>query len=206
MPVVPANAGTHMWTAPCWQEAGCGCDRSDCGHMSGLLMRSHMTAAKMGSTARVPNIAAVCPAKAGMFSRRQTCRGRSQSPVVWIAEVMETETLKPIDKVSPGEAMSHRAVIKVNALWPRKGVSPRAEPSTGGRRPHEQPKTDRYGCSPRRGGSDSTVTRTCRATGEALLVPTRNRRSKVGRITGENREVGRRREDSGWVRSSNEAE
>src|SRR6185503_7422959 len=43
----------------------------------------------------------VCPAKAGMYSRRQTCRGRSQSPVVWIAEVMETETLKPIDKVSP---------------------------------------------------------------------------------------------------------
>jgi hypothetical protein len=42
----------------------------------------------------------VRPAKAGMFSRRQTCRGKSQSPVVWIAEVMETETLKPIDKVS----------------------------------------------------------------------------------------------------------
>ena len=62
----------------------------------------------------------VCPAKAGMFSRRQTCRGKSQSPVVWIAEVMETETLKPIDKVSPGEATSHRAVTKVNALWPRK--------------------------------------------------------------------------------------
>ena len=62
----------------------------------------------------------VCPAKAGMFSRRQTCRGISQSPVVWIAEVMETETLKPIDKVSPGEATSHRAVTKVNALWPRK--------------------------------------------------------------------------------------
>src|SRR5208282_2114817 len=32
----------------------------------------------------------VRPAKAGMFSRRQTCRGKSQSPVVWIAEVMET--------------------------------------------------------------------------------------------------------------------
>jgi hypothetical protein len=62
----------------------------------------------------------VCPAKAGMFSRRQACRGKSQSPVVWIAEVMETETLKPIDKVSPGEATSHRAVTKVNALWPRK--------------------------------------------------------------------------------------
>lgn len=45
----------------------------------------------------------VCPAKAGMFSRGQTCGGKSQSPVVWIAEVMETETLKPIDKVSLGE-------------------------------------------------------------------------------------------------------
>jgi len=55
-----------------------------------------------------------------MFSRRQTCWGKSQGPVVWIAEVMETETLKPIDKVSPGEATSHRAVTKVNALWPRK--------------------------------------------------------------------------------------
>jgi hypothetical protein len=62
----------------------------------------------------------VCPAKAGMFSRRQTCRGNSQNPVVWIADVMETETLKPIDKVSLGEATSHRAVTKVNALWPRK--------------------------------------------------------------------------------------
>ena len=33
--------------------------------------------------------------------------------------------------------------------------------------------------------SDSTVTRTRRATGEALLVPLRNWRSKVGRITGD---------------------
>src|SRR5271165_3408157 len=36
----------------------------------------------------------VCPVKAGMFSRGQTCRGRSQSPVVWIAEEMETEPSK----------------------------------------------------------------------------------------------------------------
>jgi len=120
-----------------------------------------------------------------MFSRRQSCRGRSQSPVAWIAEVRETETLKPIDKTSPGEVTSHRAVTKVNALWPRKCVFPRAEPPTQGRRQHERPNTDRYGCSPRRGGSDSTVARTCRATGEALLVPARNRRSKVGRITGD---------------------
>ena len=55
-----------------------------------------------------------------MFSRRQTCRGRSQSPVVWIAEGRETEPSKPIDKISHGEVTSYRAVTKVNALWPRK--------------------------------------------------------------------------------------
>jgi len=38
--------------------------------------------------------------------------------------------------------------------------------------------------SRRRGGSDSTVARTCQATGEALLDPVRNHRSKVDRITG----------------------
>ena len=62
----------------------------------------------------------VCPVKAGMFSRGQTCRGRSQSPVVWIAGEMETEPSKPIDKTSRGGVTSHRAVTTVNALWPRK--------------------------------------------------------------------------------------
>src|SRR5215469_3048721 len=62
----------------------------------------------------------VCPGKASMFSRGQSCRGRSQSPVVWIAEEMETEPLKPIDKISGGEITSHRAVSNENALWPRK--------------------------------------------------------------------------------------
>ena len=38
-----------------------------------------------------------------MFSRGQSCRGRSQSPVVRIAEEMETEPTKPIDKISLGE-------------------------------------------------------------------------------------------------------
>ena len=36
----------------------------------------------------------------------------------------------------------------------------------------------------RRGGSDGTVARTRRATGEALLVPARKGGSWVGRITG----------------------
>jgi len=62
-----------------------------------------------------------CVSSEGWHVQQETnCRGRSQSPVVWIAEVMETETLKPIDEVFRGKATSHRAVIKVNALWPRK--------------------------------------------------------------------------------------
>jgi len=88
----------------------------------------------MGSTARVPNIAAVCPAKAGMFSRRQTCRGRSQSPVVWIAEVMETETLKPIDEVflgkayeSPGRNKSERIVASKMSIPEGRAFNRRAK-------------------------------------------------------------------------------
>src|SRR5215469_11783627 len=53
-------------------------------------------------------------------SAGQSCRGKSQSPVVRIAEEMETEPSKPIDKISRGEITSHRAVSKENALWPRK--------------------------------------------------------------------------------------
>ena len=64
----------------------------------------------------------MCPEKAGVFSGSQSCRGRSQNPVVWIAEERETELSKPIDKASLGEVTSHRAVTKVNAMWPRKCV------------------------------------------------------------------------------------
>src|SRR5271165_1833104 len=66
----------------------------------------------------------VCPAKAGMFSRRKACRGKNQNPVVWIAGWRETKTLKPIDNVSRGEATSHRAVTTVNARVASKMSSP----------------------------------------------------------------------------------
>src|SRR6516164_4852343 len=144
----------------------------------------------------------VCPVKAGMFSREQTCRGRSQSPVVWIAEEMETEPSKPIDKTSRGEVRSHRAVTTVNALGPRKGVSPRAEPATVGRRQNDQPKTDRYGCSPRRGWK--------RQHGDKDMLSNWRNPPRPGEKSPEQgrpynrqpREVGRRREGGGWVRTS----
>ena len=62
-----------------------------------------------------------CVSSEGWHVQQETnLPGQKSEPRSWIAEVMETETLKPIDKVSPGEATSHRAVTKVNALWPRK--------------------------------------------------------------------------------------
>ena len=40
----------------------------------------------------------VRPAKAGMFSGRQSHRGKSQNPVAWVASVEETNRMKPTDK------------------------------------------------------------------------------------------------------------
>ena len=49
LPVIARlDRAIHMWTAPGPQEVVQGADRIACDHMSGLLMRSHMTAAKMG--------------------------------------------------------------------------------------------------------------------------------------------------------------
>src|SRR5215467_15158663 len=94
----------------------------------------------------------------------------------------DLEVLKPIDKVSLGEITSHRAVTTVNANVASKQLDPRA---AAGRRQHGMPKSDRCGIPPRRGASDSTVTRTRRVAGEASLAPVRNHRSKVDRITGQ---------------------
>src|SRR5512144_111544 len=43
-----ARPGTHMWTAPGLQELWQRADRIACDHMSGLLMRSPMTAGQDG--------------------------------------------------------------------------------------------------------------------------------------------------------------
>src|SRR5215469_3406825 len=120
-----------------------------------------------------------------MFSGRQSHRGKSWNPVAWVAFAEETKRMKPTDKAilgmvseSPGRNVSE----------PRGGldkINPKAEPSMVGRRLHGMAQADRRGMSLRRGGRGSTVTRACRATGEAVLAPLGNRWSKVARITGE---------------------
>src|SRR5215831_9043823 len=111
------------------------------------------------------------------------------------------EVLKPIDKVSLGEITSHRAVTTVNADVASKMQDPRAEPASVGRRQHGMPKSDRCGIPPWRGESDSTVTRTHRVTGEALLAPDEKSPEQGRSYNWLNREVDRRREGDGWVRS-----
>jgi hypothetical protein len=44
----------------------------------------------------------VRPAKAGMFSGRQSHRGNSQDPVAWVAFAEETKRMKPTDKAILG--------------------------------------------------------------------------------------------------------
>jgi hypothetical protein len=127
----------------------------------------------------------VCPAKAGMFSRRQPCRGNSQAPRSLDSRVAGNQDSEAYrqglpwgDYESPGRNESERASGLENEWIRGPSLQLKGEGSMGCRN-----LTD-AACRSRRGGSDSTVARTCRATGEALFVPERNHRSKVDRITG----------------------
>ena len=125
--------------------------------------------------------------------QRQTCSvgdrptgTRARRPVAWMAGRRETEPLEPIDEAIgrmvselPGRNVSERRGSLESAKPRRPSVSC---PREGSR---ERRSLADAATPLRRGGSDGTVTRTRgAATGEALLVPPRNRRSRVGRITG----------------------
>src|SRR5215469_13359301 len=72
----------------------------------------------------------VCPAKAGVFSRRETYQGKSQSPVARSAGGRETNLLKPLDNLICGMGASLQAVAQANAQVAPKGIAPEAEPAT----------------------------------------------------------------------------
>ncbi len=104
----------------------------------------------------------VCPVKAGMFSRRRTCRGNSQEPRSLDSRVAGNQDpeayrqgLPRGDHESPGRNDSEREcgleIEKTRGPSPH----PKGEGSMGCRN-----LTD-TALQPRRGGSDSTVTRTC---------------------------------------------
>ena len=126
----------------------------------------------------------MCPVKAGMFSRSQSCQSRNQSSVACgsmeagnLIHEAYRHGLRKGDRESSGRNESER-IGGLESVSRRPSPQPGGEGSTGGR--------NLIGTTVplRRGDSDGTMTRTCRATGEALLVPVRNRRRKVGTITG----------------------
>jgi hypothetical protein len=72
-----------------------------------------------------------------VFSRSKAYRGKSQVPVAWIAEVMETETLKPIDKVFLGKIHESPGRNNSERICDLERTDPRVEPSFARRRQHE---------------------------------------------------------------------
>ena len=72
----------------------------------------------------------VCPAKAGVFSRRKAYQGKSQSPVARSAGGRETNLLKPLDSLICGMGASLQAVAQANAEVAPKVIAPEAEPAT----------------------------------------------------------------------------
>ena len=130
---------------------------------------------------------------------------RVRSPVVWIAGWRETKTLKPIDNVSLGETTSHRAVTTVNAKVASKVRSPegrvlnrRAKAAWGSRNLTDAAPLLR-GWKRQHGGKD--MPSNWRSPPRPGAKSPEQGRS-YNRL---NREVDRRREGDGWVRSSVEA-
>ena len=106
-----------------------------------------------------------------MFSGRQSHRGKSQRPVAWVAFAEETKRMKPTDKAALGAVSESPGRNESEPIGGLDTINPKAEPFRSGRRQHGDPQSDRSGRSLRRGGRGSTVARTCRATGETVLVP-----------------------------------
>ena len=126
-------------------------------------------------------------------------------PVVRIAEWRETKTLKPIDEVSLGEITSHRAVMKVNAEVASKVLSQGPSPQPEGEGSMDRRKlTD----AARHSGGVIAAAR-WQECAKQLEKPSSSRRESGGAgkpYNRPNREIDRRREGSGWVRMSDEAE
>jgi len=124
--------------------------------------------AECGKSAR----SVVCPAKAGLFSRRQTCRGRNQEPRSLDSREEGnrcSEAYRQAFHMGRCESLGRNESERGCGLeieWPRRpSPQPKGEGSMGRRN-----LIDAAGPL-RRGGSDGTVARTSKATGETLLAP-----------------------------------
>ena len=71
----------------------------------------------------------VCPTKAGLFSGSQSHRGKSQSPVAWVASVEETKQMKPTDKAILGMVSKSPGRYASEPISGLDRINPKAEPS-----------------------------------------------------------------------------
>jgi hypothetical protein len=92
-----------------------------------------------------PTVRKCVQLKTGVFSRRQTCRGKSQEPRSSGGRVAGNQNPEAHRQglpwggyELPGRNNSERVVAS-------KSVGPRAEPASEGRRQHGMPKSDRCG-------------------------------------------------------------
>jgi len=128
-----------------------------------------------------------------------------RSPVAWIAGWRETKTLKPIDSLLLGRRASQRAVMKMKADVASKMSDPKAEPATVGRRQHGWPKTDRHGHLTSAGWKPRHADKDMLSNWRSPPCPGAKSPEKGRSYNRQHREVDRRREGGGWVRSSDEA-
>src|SRR5208282_4309936 len=90
-------------------------------------------------------------------------------------------------------------------MWPRKCVAPKAEPPTGGRRQHGEPKSDRCGSNTSAGWKRQHGDKDMLSNWRSPPRPSAKSLEQGRSYNRLNREVDRRREGDGWVRSSVEA-
>src|SRR5262245_54226152 len=111
-----------------------------------------------------------------MFSGRQSHRGKSQDPVAWVAFVEETKRMKPTDEAIRGMVSESPGR---NTGEPSGGLDKKEfrRPSPLGWGEGSMPGCGLTETACHSGGvvRGSTVTRTCRATGETVLVPSSHR-------------------------------
>src|SRR5208282_2097886 len=91
-------------------------------------------------------------------------------------------------------------------MWPRKCVAPKAEPTTGGRRQHEEPKSDRSGSFTSAGWKRQHGDKDMLSNWRSPPRPGAKSSEQGRPYNRRTREISRRREGGGWVRISDEAE
>lgn len=143
------------------------------------------------------------PGKAGVFSRRKPCRGKSQSPVAWMAAHPGNRDAEAHRRRRRRTVASHQAVMRMNGDVASKFCPRRLSPQKSGEgcRTHRT-LTDAMGTS---GGVKPTAWWQGHA--EQLERPSSPRReiggSWVGRITGNTgKSTDGERESEGRVRAT----